>query len=391
MKVAAPEVLAPFESIMRLERELADILEKNGFAFVFVPTFAPLSNYSERIGDELQSAYITLVLEGEQVLRPEFTTSICRMVLDTPPLRDFAAPLRLSYAGQTFRVHRRPSLFPHERRQLGGEIFGAPPAEGDFEVLRLICELLRQVGGEGFSLRLGHADLLDCVLRGLGAARPDTGRIKRDLRRMAVHRKRLSAGNRMLVGLLPRLLTARGKRAGLDGVEARCAAATEDPSGDLLLSLEREIVKREWELGGVPPRVVTFLDELAGTGGSIDHLRAWLIEGEDHDEARGIIDYLELLIRRAGFAPDSAADRVSSNETAIAASIDATIVRGVSYYSGLLFELADNDGIGVGGGGRYDRLMALLGDDGDGRTAIGFALDLGHLATIDASKEDGDG
>ncbi len=56
--------------------------------------------------------------------------------------------------------------------------------------------------------------------------------------------------------------------------------------------------------------------------------------------------------------------------------IDASIVRGLAYYTGTVFEVFDvRHGLrAVAGGGRYDRLCALISDGGVDMPAAGFAM-----------------
>jgi histidyl-tRNA synthetase len=54
--------------------------------------------------------------------------------------------------------------------------------------------------------------------------------------------------------------------------------------------------------------------------------------------------------------------------------VDLTIVRGLAYYTGIVFELFDVKGElrAICGGGRYDRLLELVG--GDPHPAVGFGM-----------------
>ena len=59
-------------------------------------------------------------------------------------------------------------------------------------------------------------------------------------------------------------------------------------------------------------------------------------------------------------------------------TVDLGEVRSLHYYTGIMFQiLAEGPGCAVGGGGRYDGLLAKYGAD---RPAAGFALDLDHLS-----------
>ena len=60
--------------------------------------------------------------------------------------------------------------------------------------------------------------------------------------------------------------------------------------------------------------------------------------------------------------------------------VDLGEVRGLGYYTGVVFNLyAEGAPRPVGGGGRYD---TLLGRFGDPRPAVGFSLDLDALVPL---------
>ncbi|MGI9089004.1 MAG: histidine--tRNA ligase [Chthoniobacterales bacterium] len=58
------------------------------------------------------------------------------------------------------------------------------------------------------------------------------------------------------------------------------------------------------------------------------------------------------------------------------AKVDLRIVRGLAYYTGVVFEAFDRDGKlrAIAGGGRYDNLVAQLSDGAVSLPAIGFAM-----------------
>jgi histidyl-tRNA synthetase len=57
-------------------------------------------------------------------------------------------------------------------------------------------------------------------------------------------------------------------------------------------------------------------------------------------------------------------------------SVDVGIVRGLAYYTGIVFEVFDRAGKfrAIAGGGRYDNLISLLSDDAVSMPAVGFAM-----------------
>jgi histidyl-tRNA synthetase len=69
------------------------------------------------------------------------------------------------------------------------------------------------------------------------------------------------------------------------------------------------------------------------------------------------------------------------NEVGIEYEIDKTIVRGLDYYNKTVFEFISKDlDLAVGGGGRYDTLVELLG--GKHTPAIGFGLGMDRIVLL---------
>jgi histidyl-tRNA synthetase len=74
-------------------------------------------------------------------------------------------------------------------------------------------------------------------------------------------------------------------------------------------------------------------------------------------------------------------------------AIDVSIVRGLAYYTGIVFEVFDRSGKfrAIAGGGRYDNLIAQLSDGAISLPALGFAMGdvvLGELiSTIPAARD----
>ncbi len=60
----------------------------------------------------------------------------------------------------------------------------------------------------------------------------------------------------------------------------------------------------------------------------------------------------------------------------ISSTIDVGIVRGLAYYTGIVFEVFDRAGKfrAIAGGGRYDNLIQQLSDGAVSLPALGFAM-----------------
>lgn len=108
---------------------------------------------------------------------------------------------------------------------------------------------------------------------------------------------------------------------------------------------------------------VTELPRLHGEAGVIDRARSIL----SATPASAPLEALEALVEAAGAASLPGEIHVDLGES-----------RGFAYYTGMMFRvLADGPGEALGGGGRYDDLLACFGAP---MPAAGFALDLDHLA-----------
>jgi len=226
------------------------------------------------------------------------------------------SPLRLYYRGSIVRRVAPDSGPIHERLQAGCELVGAAGPEADAEILALAATALHALGVKG-RISLGSTGYFSALAAAAGAS--------------------------------PRLAAALN-----DAVDRKDLPT-------LRTLCEREVVPgkaREAILMlAQPPRLQT--------------------------EAR------ELLARAEALAPsEDALQALRRISAALAAAkspgaeleVDLGEVRGLGYYTGIVFNLyATGSPRPVGGGGRYD---TLLGRFGDPRPAVGFSLDLDALVPL---------
>ncbi|HYY13272.1 MAG TPA: histidine--tRNA ligase [Chthoniobacterales bacterium] len=145
-----------------------------------------------------------------------------------------------------------------------------------------------------------------------------------------------------------------------------------------------------------------------------DFLRAKKVPAERWDEALQTIDKLgreprERTVEKLGPLADSVfkilsdgatseklqrlLDGLSARSLADFVQVDVRIVRGLAYYTGIVFEVFDRAGKfrAIAGGGRYDNLIAQLSDGAVSMSAVGFAMGdvvLGELLEeIPAARE----
>ena len=282
-----------------------------GFQQYDGPPLEPLGLYVEKSGPEIvQQLYNFRDKGGREVaMRPEMTPSLARIL--AVHSRQMPKPIRWFSIPQLFRYERSQRGRLREHFQLNVDIVGEAGVAADAEVLAVAIDSVRGLGltEADFVARVNDRRLVTEVFTALKIDSP----------------------------LHPACLAVIDK-AGRAG-----AAKT----GKALAAV------------GLDASATEALTELAADG-SMDNLRR----------------------RFAGHEPVLAALRPLQEHHAILEAMglgaylkfDFTVVRGLAYYTGIVFELFDRVGElrAICGGGRYDRLLELVG--GDPLPAVGFGM-----------------
>ena len=290
------------------------VSRRYGFMEYDGPPLEELELYTGKSGDEILDQLYEFTDKGDRrvALRPEMTPSLARIL--GARSRALPKPIRWFAVPQLFRYERQQRGRLREHFQWNVDLVGEGGVEADAEVLAVAIDGLRELGLTSADVRARVSDrlLLSEVLRALG-----------------VPGERLQAAY-----------------AAVDRVER-------DPRGRISerltsqdgVGLSNEQSIKVLELFDSPT-----IDRIEGEFGHVDTVAARI------SEIRGYLTILEEL----GFA-----DFVE---------FDLTIVRGLAYYTGIVFELFDRQGQfrAICGGGRYDRLLERVG--GDPLPAVGFGM-----------------
>lgn len=291
-------------------------------------------------------------------LRYDLTAPLARFAAEN--WNQIAKPLRRYAAGPVWRNEKPgPGRF-REFLQCDADTVGAGGPHVDAEMIAMAAEAMRAAGAETgeFVIRVNTRQLLNAVLGEAGAENEET--------RLTVLRA------------LDKL-----DRLGLEGVAELLGEGRMDTSGDFTKGAGLSSANVEKVLAfanaGADTRAAT-LENLARAAGTSDTAKAGIAE----------LEAITLALEALG-APEG--DVV----------FDPSIVRGLAYYTGpvfeaeLLKETRDEKGrkvrIGsVGGGGRYDDLVTRF--TGQAVPATGFSVGISRLATAfsltgDVEKLDG--
>ena len=385
------DFVPPDEAALRgLEQRLRAFFELYGYQGVATPIIEPLDLFLRKSGEDLLGRVYAFTHWNRRLcLRPELTASVIRAYVNH--LQDRPLPVRLHYAGPSFRYEKPQRGRYRQFTETGVECIGAPGPLADAEMLHLACGALRSLGIADFRLVVGHLGVVLQFLAGLGIDERGQGLILAHMEDLARGRTspdaivdRLNA----LLGLTPsadsgdfeRALPALLQQFGPDEA-VRIASELLQRAH---LSLEggtrsaEEIVQRLLVKAARPESTravrqavdfIVHLRELAGPPQvALGAFRALVREHDlDPRPLEEVAATLELF-EAYGSAPD---DLV----------VDLTLGRGLRYYSGLVFEIYDDGPEGplqLCGGGRYDELARALGARRD-TPACGFSFGVERL------------
>lgn len=279
--------------------------ELYGCEYCEVPLFEETRLFHRSVGegsDIVRKETFDLVKKGDKdyTLRPEFTASINRMVIENKIWSSPDLPLRFSYFGPVFR---------YERPQSG----------------RL--RQFYQYGCEFFDNKIDIDASLDAILLAITSAE-----------------KVLKHEITLKINYLGSLSSRENyKKALYDYFAPQISSMCEDCKERLVKNPLRILdckVEEDQKLCLNAPKITDYLIE------------------EDKEEFKNLLSALD-----------------SAN---IKYVLDPSLVRGLDYYTGVVFELYDSlDFPAIGGGGKYSSLMSDLG--GPDFEGIGFSLGVDRL------------
>lgn len=357
------------------------LMDRDGFLRPFVAAgfvarepalLFPADLFIDLSGEELSKRlFMTNDGEGNDLcLRPELTIPIC-----IEHLAEGDANRRADYAyfGRAFR-HRNDG--PSEFWQGGIEAIGETNrADADARCLALAMECARRHGVSTPHLRLGDAGLFRAVIEAVALPASWRRKLARDFGRSSLSGVDLTA-----------LALGKPSAAGRAGLIAALDRADHEGARALVADL--------LALGGLHPVGGRGVDEIAerfleraesaAIGAEPEHLallQAFLaIEAPPCEalfQARSLLASLGANVAQALDELQQCADACRRAGVAIDDAVfSASFGRRLDYYSGLVFELyhkPDRREPPLIGGGRYDRLLTLLGAQME-VPAIGFSL-----------------
>ena len=375
-----------------LTDRLTSTVASAGYALIDTPILENSDLFQASFGQELwQNLYAFQLHHRTLCLRPEYTASICRLYLDH--YQQQPLPLRFQYVGPIFRYESPGRSRYRQHTQFGIELFGGHAASADAEMLQLACDVLHGLHIPRYRLELGHIGVVSGFINRLQLddqaarlllglmeqiSRSEEGEQKAQARLEALYPLALDEGrekvapiedgsnkalpmqdSRYIMSLLGGLSISFGDDETRREVVERFLWKMERSEQRRQILYALDFLRALHAISGPPPEVFDALNEL---------LQRYQLDTEPLHELQQLVSILE-----QGGVP---------REQII---LNLSLGRGVSYYTGLVFEIhaQDSDGFDTQlcGGGRYDRLMRAVGSGRD-ISACGFAFGVERLLAM---------
>ncbi len=373
-------------------------LARAGYAPIDTPILERSDLFQASFGQELwQNLYAFRLHHRDLCLRPEYTASICRLYLDH--YQQQSLPLRFQYAGPIFRYEAPGRSRYRQHTQFGIELFGGHAASADAEMLQLACDVLQELHISQYRLELGHIGVASSFINSLHLDDQAARLLLSLMEQISRSEEGEQLAQARLEALYPRVSddSRDGFIASLPisdtAVERHKPAPIQDSHyiTSLLSGISisfgdddarREVVERFlWKMERGEQRrqilyALDFLRALHAISGSPPHvfdaLQDLLARYQLNTEPLLELQQLVSILEQGGVPREQIV-------------LNLSLGRGVSYYTGLVFEIhaqeADGFDTQLCGGGRYDRLMRAVGSKRD-VSACGFAFGVERLLTL---------
>jgi histidyl-tRNA synthetase len=310
-----------FPADMAIEQKIFDIWrsvsEKYGYEEYSASILEPADLYKAKSGEELinEQTY-TFIDRGERevTLRPEMTPTVARMV--SAKRRELVFPLRWYSIPNLFRYEQPQRGRLREHWQLNVDIFGVESIAAEIEVINMAYDIMCAFGlkDTDFEIRLNNRKVMNYVIRDIFGLDEISAKI------------------------ISKLIDKKDKLEQKDfkaGIEEAFSAA--------------QINNKTDNNGDAAKNVQKFLTLLNSK--NFEEFTANLPQTKEGHvgmkEIKDVIAGLERLgIKNVRF--------------------DQTLMRGFDYYTGVVFEVYDLNPANrrsVFGGGRYDDLLAIFGNE----------------------------
>lgn len=315
---------------MQIRDYVQSVIKETYRAFGFTPIETPcmedIANLSNKQGGENEKLIFKVLKRGEKLkletaqseadlvdfgMRYDLTVPLCRYYANHA--NDLPSPFKALQMGNVWRADRPQRGRYRQFMQCDIDILGEPSNLAEIELILATTTTLGKLGFKNFEIRINERRILKAMAAYSGFAEEEFDTVFIILDKM--------------------------DKIGADGVKA-------------------ELVESGFAAEAAD-KYMSLFDELTANGNSV----AWLAEK--------LGDFLEPEVSQNLSEIIDSVRATKASEFEI--TFDPTLVRGMSYYTGTIFEIAiPQFGGSCGGGGRYDKMVGKF--TGKDVPACGFSI-----------------
>ncbi|MUM64480.1 histidine--tRNA ligase [Acidianus infernus] len=305
------------EKIRYIEEQFSKIVKKSGYMEAITPILEEFELFALKGGEELRNTMYTFVDKGGREVALRPEFTPSIVRLFLNSMQHLPKPIRLYYIGTVYRYDEPQFGRYREFRQAGIEMLGESSINADLEVLSILWEFFKKIGLENITIKINN---------------------------IAIYRELFS----ML-------------------------KMSEDQEDHLLHLIDK----------GNKDSVIEYLSKISEYK-ILNIIREMLYNSISKES-----DFIELIKDLNNEHSKVLENQISRlfkiyeilAKLNVPIKIDLSLVRGLAYYTGVIFEVTHPSvSFSIAGGGRYDNLVQLYG--GPSTPSIGFAIGVERVLSV---------
>lgn len=308
-----------------IEATIARIAERSGYGTLSTPGIESWELLGKKGGggEEIKKEVYVFKDKGGRELGLRFEfTASLARMLANNP--QLLKPFKRYQMGPFWRYDRPQAGRYREFFGCEIDIAGSSAPASDAEIISLTCEIFATLGFKDFTIRMSNRPMVEGMVRRLGIPKTKVVDVFRSI--------------------------------------------------DKLEKIGREGVKKELKKRKIDAKIISKILTFITLSGESDSVLKKAEQATDREGRKGVQNLREVisLLGSSGYKKN--------------VLVDLSIVRGLEYYTGCVFEVAVRGGrLSLGGGGRYDSLVSLYG--GQPTPCVGIGI--GFERIFDTMKQEG--
>ena len=371
-----------YKSREKIIDDIKSILDKEGYSSVDFPLMEPTELFVRKAGGNISDRLYSFTDPGgnKVSLRPEFTSSVIRSYIDQDG--DVNKVKKMQYFGPVFRYSGiADGSGLRQFTQQGCEVIGSEGIKTDSEILSLAISSVAASGVGSISVKLGNLGIIRSILVEKGLNETLMAFTLSNLSSITSGSENIHnvVENAIKLGLVVDEVEDENtkKQSGAESTGLIQYLMSDTLSGNTGIRTKEEIINRLISKYSKEITTTTYKDALDALNDFLN-LMSGDVSGISINENAPAYSH-----KAFRYVTDLISD-IKVAGVDIRYEVDFGTSRGLTYYSGLIFDMEFIDGqkvVAIGGGGRYDGLVKSLGGKSD-VPAIGFAINIDTLLDV---------